>query len=135
VALHAHAEALPVIADAYAAFPRNASYDRYRMHAQLLRGRVLAATGPAVEALQALDACAHFAIHHLDPPAFVDALTSIAVLLCAHHEYATARSALALAAHVAAQPGNEASLPALQAGLAECAFLGYTPHCASPPSP
>jgi len=125
ITLRAYAEAMPVIAEAHAAFPRHATYDRYRMHAQLLRGQVLAATGRASDALQTLAACAQFAIDHIDPHALVDALASIAVLLCAHHEYTTARSAIALAAHVAGQPGNETLLPALHAGLAECTFLGY----------
>jgi len=135
ITLRAYAGALPVIADAHAAFPRQTTYARYRMHAQILRGQVLAATGHAPDALQILVACAQFAIDHIDPHALVDALASIAVLLCAHHEYTTARSAIALAAHVAGQPGNEELLPALHAGLAECTFLGYAPRQAPQPSP
>jgi hypothetical protein len=47
------------------------------------------------------------------------------VVLCTCRQYAVARSALALAAHVAGRPGNEALLPPLHASVAECAFLGY----------
>ncbi|HEY6141365.1 MAG TPA: hypothetical protein VI670_26720 [Thermoanaerobaculia bacterium] len=127
IALHAHADALYAIAEARAAFPRSASYDRDRMRAQLLRGQVLAATGHASDALQTLTVCAQLAIDHIDPDALVDALASTAVLLCAHSEYGTARTAIALATRVAGSAGNEASLAALQASLAECAFLGYAP--------
>jgi hypothetical protein len=135
ITLRAYDDALPVIADAHAAFPHQTTYARYRMHAQILRGQVLAATGHAPDALQILVACAQFAIDHIDPHALVDALASTAVVLCAHHEYTTARSAIALAAHVAGQPGNEEVLPTLHAGLAECAFLGYAPRHAPQPSP
>jgi len=68
------------------------------MHAQLLRAQVLAATGDAAEALETLTVSARFAIEHIDPRALVDALASIAVILCAHREYELARPALALAA-------------------------------------
>jgi hypothetical protein len=131
ITLRAYADALPIVSEAYVAFPRGAAYDRDRMQAQLLRGHVLAATDHAADALQTLTACAQFAVEHINPSALVDALASAAVLLCAHREYSVARSALALASHVATRPGNEASLPALHAGLAECAFLGYEAPCAS----
>jgi tetratricopeptide (TPR) repeat protein len=124
--LHAHAAALPVIAEAHAAFPHTIAYERDRIHAQLLRGQALAAAGDDTAALQTLAVCARRAIEHLDPPAVVDALASLGVVLCAHAEYDIARPALALAAHIARQPGNESSLAALHTGLAECAFLGYT---------
>jgi tetratricopeptide (TPR) repeat protein len=131
ITLGAYTGALPVIAEAHAAFPRTEASKRYRIHAQLLRAQVLAATGDAAEALETLTVSARLAIEHIDPRALVDALASIAVILCAHGAYGLARPALALAAYVARQPGNEPSLTALQAGLAECAFLGY----ASAPSP
>jgi hypothetical protein len=127
ITLRAYADALPAVTEAHALFPRNEMYDCDRMRAQLLRGQVLAATGHDADALQTLTACAQFAVEHVDPIALVDALAATAVVLCANHEYSVARSALALAAHVAARPGNGASLPALHATLTECAFLGY-PH-------
>ncbi len=123
--LHAHAAALPVIAEAHAAFPHNLAYERDRIHAQLLRGQALAAAGDDTAALQTLAVCARRAIEHLDSSAVVDALASIGVVLCAHAEYDIARLALALAAHIAQQPGNESSLTTLHTGLAECSFLGY----------
>jgi len=125
ITLRAYADALPVVSEAHAAFPRGSAYARDRMQAQFLRGQVLAATGHPADALQTLTACAQFAVEHIDPAALVDALAAAAVLLCAHREYGVARSALALAAHVAGRPGNESSLPPLYASLAECAFLGY----------
>jgi hypothetical protein len=124
--LHAHAAALPVIGEAHASFPHTAAYDRDRIHAQLLRGQALAAAGDDAAALQTLTVCARRAIEHLDPSAVVDALASAAVVLCAHAEYETARPAVALAAHIGQQPGNESTLSALHACLAECSFLGYT---------
>ena len=133
--LRAHAAALPVIAEAHAAFPHTIAYERYRIHAQLLRGQALAAAGDDIAALQTLAVCARRAIQHLDPPAVVDALASIAVVLCAHAEYETARPAIALAAHIGQQPGNECTLSALHAGLAECSFLGYTAQHAPPALP
>jgi len=127
LALGAYGGALRVIAEAHATFPRTEGSKRHRMHAQLLRAQVLAATGGAAEALETLTVSARLAIEHIDPGALVDALASIAVILCAHGAYELARPALALAAYVARQPGNEPSLMALQSGLAECAFLGYAP--------
>jgi tetratricopeptide (TPR) repeat protein len=124
--LNAHAAALPIIAEAHAAFPHTIAYERDRIHAQLLRGQALAAAGDATAALQTLAVCARRAIEHIDPPAVVDALASLGVVLCAHAEYDIARPALALAAHIAQQPGNESSLATLHTGLAECSFLGYT---------
>jgi hypothetical protein len=123
--LHACADALRVVTEAHAAFPRGDAYAHDRIQAQLLRGQLLGATGHAADALQTLTACAQFAVVHIDPCALVDALAAAAVLLCSHREYAVAHSALALAAHVAGRPGNEASLPPLYASRAECAFLGY----------
>jgi tetratricopeptide (TPR) repeat protein len=131
ITLRAHACALPIIAEAHATLPRTADSQRYRVHAQILRGQVLAATGDPAEALETLAVSARLAIEYLDPAALVDGLASIAVVLCAHGEYGLARPALALAAYVARQPGNEPSLMALQTGLAECTFLGYV----SGPSP
>src|SRR5207248_10288793 len=101
---------------------------------QRLRGQALAAGGDDIAALQTLAVCARRAIEHLDPPAVVDALASIAVVLCAHAEYETARPAIALAAHIGQQPGNESTLATLHTGLTECAFLGYTDHAARPAS-
>ena len=123
--LGAYADALPVVAEAHATFPRDVTCARDRMQAQLLRGQLLGATGHVADALQTLNACAEFAVDRMDMPELVDALAAAAVVLCTCREYGVARSALALAAHVAGRPGNEASLPALHASLAECAFLGY----------
>jgi len=123
ITLHAYADALTAIAEARAALPRGDSYDRYRMHAQLLRGQVLAATGHASDALQTFTVCAQFAIDQIDAHALVDALASTAVLLCAHSEYGTALTAIALATRVARSAGNETLLATLQASLVECAFL------------
>jgi tetratricopeptide (TPR) repeat protein len=131
ITLRSHAGALSIIAEAYATLPRTPDSKRYRIHAQLLRGQVLAATGDPVQALETLIVSARLAIEHIDPPALVDALASVAVILCAHRQYELARPALTLAAYVARQPGNELALAALQNGLAECASLGY----ASAPSP
>jgi tetratricopeptide (TPR) repeat protein len=126
IALRSYASALPVIADAHAAFPRTAAYRRYRIDAQLLRAEVLAAAGHDAEALETLTVSARLAIDGIEPRRLVDALTSVAVILCAHKKYEIARPALALASHVAQQPGNESSLTTLHNGVAECAFLGYS---------
>jgi hypothetical protein len=125
VTMRAYADALPVIAGAHQAFPRTIAYARYRILAQLLHAEALAATGDAASALGTLLVCAHRAIDHIEPSALVDALATLAVILCAHAEHGVARSALSLASHVASQPGNEASIVTLRNALTECAFLGY----------
>src|SRR5439155_23269767 len=117
ITLSAYADALPVIAEAHAALPHTFAYKRYRIHTQLLRGQVLAATGHNAEALETLIVSARLAIDHIEPRALVDALASVAVILCAHAEYDIARPALALAAHVARQPGNESSLTTFHTSL------------------
>jgi tetratricopeptide (TPR) repeat protein len=124
IALQDYAGALPAIADAYHTRPRTPTSARYRIDAEILRGRALAATGHPAEALEMLIIGARRAVEHYKPLLAVDALTALAILLSAHAEYALARSALKLAARIAARPGNASAVPALHAALAECAFLG-----------
>jgi len=125
VALRAYDAALPLVAAAHAAVPRGRLYARYRMHAQLLRAQVFAAIGRDEEALDTLAVCALVAIEHTDDCALVDALTTMAVVLCTHCAFDLARSALILAEHVALKNGHERPAIALHDALAECAFFGY----------
>jgi tetratricopeptide (TPR) repeat protein len=124
IALQDYAGALPTIADAYRTLPRTAASARHRIDAEILRGRALAATGHPAEALEMLVIGARRAVEHFKPLLAVDALTALAVLLSTYAEYALARSALKLAAHIAARPGNESAAATLHAALTECAFLG-----------
>lgn len=126
IALHGHANALPVIAEAYAALPKTTACKRHRVHAQLLRAVVLAAGGDDREALQILIVCARFAVEHIDHALLVDALAAIAVILSVHSQFDVARPALTLAAHVVRHYGDEYTMSALQNTLTECIFLGYT---------